>query len=100
MKKDRILNPEITAAVAALEMCIRDSQGAVLAEDDLPVAAHINLQRFTHPDVERAPDFLGNNHPSQIIDPAYNARGFHRLLPSVALFRETEGWPASCFSYS
>ena len=44
---------------------------SVLAEDDLPVAAHINLQRFTHPDVERAPDFLGNNHPSQIIDPAY-----------------------------
>ena len=55
--------------------------GGVFFQNDL--AGHIGEDLHGHalPDLQCAADFLGDDHPAQVVNPADNSCGFHTIPP-------------------
>ena len=49
------------------------------------LAGHVgeNLHGHPLPDFQRPPDFLRDDHPTQVVNPPYNSCGFHTIPPKM-----------------
>ena len=68
---------------------VQPAHEGILLEDDLPVPAGVYLQRVSLTNTHSAPNLLGNDHPSQIIDAAHHEA--NQAIQTLAGYTMLEG---------